>query len=161
MSFSAAGSSTALRMTRRRSRAPNLPPSLFFTSSLGFNKSEEQRSAEKTRKALAQFLRPEFLGRVDEVIAFNPLDPVALEKIAALMLEEYHQPMADKGVTFRYTPAALTVLVEKASGGKFGARDLRRTIRKQVEDPLAERLVDGTLGLDVTVDAQDGQIVLR
>ena len=112
-------------------------------------------------KALQSFLRPEFLGRVDEVIAFNPLDPVALEKIAALMLEEYHQPMADKGVTFRYTPAALTVLVEKASGGKFGARDLRRTIRKQVEDPLAERLVDGTLGLDVTVDAQDGQIVLR
>ena len=84
-----------------------------------------------------------------------------VEKIAALMLEEYRQPMADKGVTFKYTPAALTALVEKASGGKFGARDLRRTVRKQVEDPLAERLVDGALGLDVTVDAQDGQIVLR
>ena len=127
----------------------------------GFNKTMAQMSKDKVMKALGEFLRPEFLGRVDEVIAFNPLDPVALEKIAALMLEEYHQPMADKGVTFRYTPAALTVLVEKASGGKFGARDLRRTIRKQVEDPLAERLVDGTLGLDVTVDAQDGQIVLR
>ena len=127
----------------------------------GFNKTMAQMSKDKVMKALGEFLRPEFLGRVDEVIAFNPLDSVALEKIAALMLEEYHQPMADKGVTFRYTPAALTVLVEKASGGKFGARDLRRTIRKQVEDPLAERLVDGTLGLDVTVDAQDGQIVLR
>ena len=77
------------------------------TSSLGFNKSEEQRSAEKTRKALAQFLRPEFLGRVDEVITFKPLSEETLQGIAALMLDEYKPGMDAKGIAYRYTPAAL------------------------------------------------------
>ena len=102
---------------------------------LGFNKSEEQRSEEKTRKALAQFLRPEFLGR-----------------------------MAAKGIAYSYTPAALKALVTKSQGGKFGARDLRRVIRKAVEDPAAERLIDGTLasGSALTVDADaDGEVVLK
>ena len=115
---------------------------------LGFNKSEEQRSEEKTRKALAQFLRPEFLGRVDEV----------------LMLDEYKPSMAAKGIAYSYTPAALKALVTKSQGGKFGARDLRRVIRKAVEDPAAERLIDGTLasGSALTVDADaDGEVVLK
>lgn len=77
---------------------------------------------------------------MDEVIAFNPLTDADLEKIAALMLEEYRQPLLDKGITLTYTPAALRLLCEKASGGRFGARDLRRVIRKEVEDPIAERL---------------------
>ena len=71
------------------------------TSSLGFNKSEEQRSAEKTRKALAQFLRPEFLGRVDEVITFKPLSEETLQGIAALMLDEYKPGMGAKGIAYR------------------------------------------------------------
>ena len=101
------------------------------TGGLGFNKSEEQLSEEKTRKALAQFLRPEFLGRVDEVIAFKPLTEA---------------------------------LVQKSQGGKFGARDLRRVIRKAVEDPAAERLIDGTLasGGTLVVDAdENGEIILK
>ena len=80
------------------------------TSSLGFNKSEEQRSAEKTRKALAQFLRPEFLGRVDEVIAFKPLSQQTLEGIAALMLDEYKPGMEAKGIAYSYTQAALSLI---------------------------------------------------
>ena len=131
---------------------------------LGFNKSEEQRSEEKTRKALAQFLRPEFLGRVDEVIAFKPLSQETLEGIAALMLDEYKPSMAAKGIAYSYTPAALKALVTKSQGGKFGARDLRRVIRKAVEDPAAERLIDGTLasGSALTVDADaDGEVVLK
>ena len=131
---------------------------------LGFNKSEEQRSEEKTRKALAQFLRPEFLGRVDEVIAFKPLSQETLEGIAALMLDEYKPSMAAKGIAYSYTPAALKALVAKSQGGKFGARDLRRVIRKAVEDPAAERLIDGTLasGSALTVDADaDGEVVLK
>ena len=103
------------------------------TSSLGFNKSEEQRSAEKTRKALAQFLRPEFLGRVDEVITFKPLSEETLQGIAARMLDEYKPGMDAKGIAYRYTPAALKALVKKSEGGKFGARDLRRVIRKAEE----------------------------
>ena len=132
--------------------------------SLGFNKSDAQRSEEKTRKALAQFLRPEFLGRVDEVIAFKPLTEQTLQGIAALMLDEYKPGMEAKGIAYSYTPAALKALVQKSQGGRFGARDLRRTIRKAVEDPAAERLIDGTLasGGTLVVDAdENGEIVLR
>ena len=74
------------------------------TGGLGFNKSESQLSEEKTRKALAQFLRPEFLGRVDEVITFKPLDQQTLEGIAALMLDEYKPSMEAKGIRYSYTP---------------------------------------------------------
>ena len=134
------------------------------TGGLGFNKSEEQLSEEKTRKALAQFLRPEFLGRVDEVIAFKPLTEQTLQGIAALMLDEYKPGMEAKGIAYSYTPAALKALVKKAEGGKFGARDLRRVIRKAVEDPAAERLIDGTLasGSTLVVDAgENGEIILK
>ena len=132
--------------------------------SLGFNKSDAQRSEEKTRKALAQFLRPEFLGRVDEVIAFKPLTEETLQGIAALMLDEYKPGMEAKGIAYSYTPAALKALVQKSRGGRFGARDLRRTIRKAVEDPAAERLIDGTLasGGTLVVDAdENGEVVLK
>ncbi len=133
------------------------------TGGLGFNKSAAQLSEEKTMKALSDFLRPEFLGRVDEVIAFKPLSDDVLEKIAALMLDEYQPGMQQKEIAFSYTSLALTALVAKCQGGKFGARDLRRTIRKQVEDVLAEKIIAGELksGAAVTVDAQDGEIVLR
>ena len=132
--------------------------------SLGFNKSDAQRSEEKTRKALAQFLRPEFLGRVDEVIAFKPLTEETLQGIAALMLDEYKPGMEAKGIAYSYTPAALKALVQKSQGGRFGARDLRRTIRKAVEDPAAERLIDGTLasGGTLVVNAdENGEVVLK
>ena len=132
--------------------------------SLGFNKSDAQRSEEKTRKALAQFLRPEFLGRVDEVIAFKPLTEQTLQGIAALMLDEYKPGMEAKGIAYSYTPAALKALVQKSQGGKFGARDLRRVIRKAVEDPAAERLIDGSLasGGTLVVDAdENGEIILK
>ena len=111
------------------------------TASLGFNRSEEERNEEKSRKALSQFLRPEFLGRVDEVITFKPLSEETLQGIAALMLDEYKPSMEAKGIAYSYTPAALAALVHKSQGGKFGARDLRRTIRKAVEDPAAEKII--------------------
>ena len=133
------------------------------TASLGFNRSEEERNEEKSRKALSQFLRPEFLGRVDEVITFKPLSQKTLEGIAALMLDEYKPGMTEKGIAYGYTQAALDALVAKSQGGKFGARDLRRVIRKAVEDPAAERLIDGTLasGSTLTVDAENGEIILK
>ena len=130
---------------------------------LGFNKSAGEMTADKTMKALRQFLRPEFLGRVDEVIVFQPLGSETLEKIAALMLEEYRPGMEAKGIAYRYTPAALKALVAQCEGGKFGARDLRRIIRKTVEDEAANRIVDGQLaaGGSLTVDAgPDGKVVI-
>ena len=133
------------------------------TASLGFNRSEEERNEEKSRKALSQFLRPEFLGRVDEVITFKPLSEETLQGIAALMLDEYKPSMEAKGIAYSYTPAALAALVHKSQGGKFGARDLRHTIRKAVEDPAAEKIIDGTLvsGSTLTVDAENDEIVLK
>ena len=133
------------------------------TGGLGFNKSAREMNADKTMKALRQFLRPEFLGRVDEVIVFQPLGSETLEKIAALMLEEYRPGMEAKGIAYRYTPAALKALVAQCEGGKFGARDLRRIIRKTVEDEAANRIVDGQLaaGGSLTVDAgPDGKVVI-
>ena len=129
------------------------------TGETGFAKTAEQISANKAMKALGEFLRPEFLGRVDEVIAFKPLGEESLERIAALVLDEYVQSLAEKGVTFTYTPAACKALVKEA-GSKFGARDLRRTIRKRVEDPLAERFVAGTLSGAVTLDAKEDRLEL-
>ena len=133
------------------------------TASLGFNRSEEERNEEKSRKALSQFLRPEFLGRVDEVITFKPLSEETLQGIAALMLDEYKPSMEAKGIAYSYTPAALAALVHKSQGGKFGARDLRRIIRKAVEDPAAEKIIDGILvsGSTLTVDAENDEIVLK
>ena len=101
---------------------------------------------------------------MDEVIAFKPLNQQTLEGIAALMLDEYKAGMKAKGIAYSYTPAALKALVAKSQGGKFGARDLRRVIRKAVEDPAAEKLIDGALasGSSLVVDADDaGEVVLR
>ena len=134
------------------------------TALTGFGRTEEQVSREKSMKALQEFLRPEFLGRVDEVITFKPLSEETLQGIAALMLDEYKPGMDAKGIAYRYTPAALKALVKKSEGGKFGARDLRRVIRKAVEDPAAEKLIDGTLasGSTLVVDAdENGEIVLN
>ena len=133
------------------------------TGGLGFNKSADEMNKDKTMKALRQFLRPEFLGRVDEIVVFKSLSQETLEGIAGLMLEEYRPGMEAKGISYSYTPAAIKALVARCDGGKFGARDLRRIIRKQVEDEAANRIVDGLLasGGSLTVDAEDGKIVLK
>lgn len=132
------------------------------TSVTGFNRTVEQASAEKSMKALREFLRPEFLGRVDEVITFRPLGEDTLQKIAALMLDEYKPGMAARGLTLVYTPQALHAIVA-GTAAKFGARELRRNIRKLLEDPVAEAIIEGKLpeGQTVTVDAEDGKPVLR
>ena len=129
----------------------------------GFGKKPETASADKSLKALREFLRPEFLGRVDEVITFRPLDQQDLEKIAALMLDEYAPGLTAHGVTLHYTPQALAAIVAQSST-QYGARELRRTIRKAVEDPIAEALVDGRLGAApaaVELTAEDGKPVLK
>ena len=131
------------------------------TGETGFNRTIAQMSRDKSIKALGEFLRPEFMSRVDEIVTFAPLSPESLKRIAALMLGEYKEPLAAKGIGLSWTEAALALLCEKAKGGKFGARDLRRVIRKEVEDPLSEMLISGKALTSVQVDAQDGAIVLR
>ncbi len=109
---------------------------------VGFNKSENTIAKEKAMKALSEFLRPEFLGRVDEVVVFNRLSDDNLKRITGLMLDELKKPLDEKGIKFGYDDDALSLIVQKASGGKFSARDLRKVIRKEIEDKVASTLVD-------------------
>ena len=126
----------------------------------GFNKSPEEMSEGKSLKALRDFLRPEFLSRVDEVVTFRPLEREDLMGIAALMLAEYKEPLATKGIMVQWNEAALEALCEKAKGGKFGARDLRRVIRKEVEDRIAEAIVTGVVCEMVKVGANEEEITV-
>lgn len=116
--------------------------SMDKTAQTGFNLTVADMSREKTMRALNDFLRPEFLSRVDEIVIFNPLSQDTLEEIARLMLEEYIRPMAQKNITFTWRDDVLPLICKKAQGGKFGARDIRRVIRREVEDKIAEVIVD-------------------
>ncbi|MEG0614231.1 MAG: ATP-dependent Clp protease ATP-binding subunit [Oscillospiraceae bacterium] len=109
---------------------------------VGFNKTSDQISTEKAMKALSEFLRPEFLSRVDEVVVFKALAVQDYKTIAALMLEEMREPLAEKDIVFKYDDKALAKIAELSFGGKFGARDIRKVIRKEVEDKVASLIID-------------------
>lgn len=111
-------------------------------SSLGFGQSVSQMSADKTMKALKSFLRPEFIGRVDEVVCFNPLALEDFEKIAGLMLSELKEPLAEKGYSFEWDEEVQKSLAKEAFGGTRGARDLRNAVRRKVEDKIATAIID-------------------
>ncbi len=130
---------------------------------LGFGKTQGDVNKEKALKALREFLRPEFLGRVDEIVVFNDLDEEAFKKIAVLMLDEFKEPLRDKGITFTYTDEAVAELAKDSVGGTRGARDLRNNIRRKVEDKIAEKIIDNIDNpvTSITVDVNDGDIVLR
>ncbi|MCM1022790.1 MAG: ATP-dependent Clp protease ATP-binding subunit [Prevotella sp.] len=108
---------------------------------VGFNKTEGDISREKAMKALQDFLRPEFLSRIDEVVVFDPLTLTDYEKIAALMLDEMKEPLAEKGITLKYSQKALEAIAKKSHGKKFGARDIRKVIRTEIEDKIAELII--------------------
>lgn len=130
---------------------------------LGFGKTQGDVNKEKALKALREFLRPEFLGRVDEIVVFNDLDENAFRKIAVLMLDEFKEPLRDKGIAFSYTDEAVAELAKESVGGTRGARDLRNNIRRKVEDKIAEKIIDNidTPVTSITVDVEDGDIVLK
>ncbi|MDL2253556.1 ATP-dependent Clp protease ATP-binding subunit [Ruminococcaceae bacterium OttesenSCG-928-I18] len=128
------------------------------TANLGFDKSVEDMSRDKSLKALKEFLRPEFMSRVDEVIAFKPLNAEDLNAIAALMLGEYREPLKTKEIALSWDTDALSALCEKAKGGQFGARDLRRVIRKEVEDKIADGILSHQKLEKIRVGAQEGEI---
>ena len=129
---------------------------------LGFGRTQGDANKEKALKALREFLRPEFLGRVDEIVVFNDLDEEAFRKIAVLMLDEFKEPLRDKGITFEYTEDAVAELARQSVGGTRGARDLRNNIRRKVEDKIAETIIDhiDTPVTSITVEAKDGDVTL-
>ncbi len=127
-------------------------------TALGFGKTTEEASKEKVMKALQDFLRPEFIARVDEIIVFNSLTEENYVSIARLMLEEYVATLEEKHIRFTFDDNACTYLAKKSCNGKSGARDLRNAIRREVEEKIAEEMIrskDGNLSaINVTSDGE-------
>ena len=129
---------------------------------VGFGGSADQQGKERTMKALQDFLRPEFLNRVDEIICFNHLTKENFTGIARIMLEELRTSLSDKGYTFRYDDTLVDYLVEKSYSMTYGARNLRRQIQKELEDPMAARIIDSFENpiTQISATAADGAVQL-
>ena len=109
---------------------------------LGFGRTANDQTREKTMKALGEFLRPEFINRVDEIITFNHLTEENFLGIADIMLRELQRSLADRGLEFNWTEALRQKLVQQAFSVTYGARNLRRTIQRELEDPISEKIID-------------------
>ena len=132
-------------------------------NALGFAKSEEDAEREKVMKALSEFLRPEFIARVDEIIVFKTLSKDNFVSIAHLMLSEYIETLAEKGIDFKFDDKACRYLAEKSCNGRSGARDLRNLIRKEVEDKITCELIlagEGTLSA-ISVSANENELTVQ
>ncbi len=129
-------------------------------NALGFNRDKNQASKDKVMKALKEFLRPEFLGRVDEIVVFNTLGKAELIKIAKILIDEFREPLNDKGIKLTVDDAVYSVIADASEDGGRGARDIRRTIRKNVEDEVANILIDKSDELinEIIVTTVNGEI---
>ena len=112
------------------------------TGSVGFDRTADQQGRDRAMKALQEFLRPEFLNRVDEVVYFNQLTQEDFKKIAALMLEELRGSLAERDIALSWDDSLLDYLVKKSYSAAYGARNLRRQIQKDLEDAIACRIID-------------------
>lgn len=124
----------------------------------GFGMKSEQIAEAKTEKALAEFLRPEFINRVDEIITFRPLDKSDFEHIAAIMLGDTKKALSERGIDLMWTPAVEKYIAEKSFSEKYGARNMRRFISREIEDAAAEKIIseyDRHISL-ITIDS-DGE----
>lgn len=132
-------------------------------NALGFAKTQEQATEEKVRKALSEFLRPEFLSRLDEIIIFHHLTEENYVEISKLMMNEYVGTLGEKGIKFTFTDEACAYLAKKAFGGPSGARDLRNLIRREVEDKIAQAIVESRTGIltAVNVTSDGDKIILE
>ena len=126
---------------------------------VGFNKTIEDISREKAMKALREFLRPEFISRIDEIIVFHPLTEENYADIAGLMLEEMRVPLVEKGIRLAFDREALQKIAAEAFGKKYGAREIRRVIRDRVEDQIAYEMIDNGAKLNLVHVTTDGDQV--
>lgn len=127
------------------------------TVGVGFNRTETEISKDKAIKGLREFLRPEFISRIDEIVVFRPLDKKDFASIASLMLDEMAEPLAEKNLTINYDDKALELIAEKSYGKPYGARDIRRVIRQEVEDQIAEIIIEKVSeisGIDISADGE-------
>ena len=132
------------------------------TGSVGFNMSADEQGKEKAVKALNDFLRPEFINRVDEIIYFHRLTEENIRAIASLMLEDLRTAMAERGTALTWDESVITYLAEKGYSAAYGARNLQRLIQKDVEDAIATEIIDHLKGAAKTVGltVQDGKIIV-
>ena len=133
------------------------------TGSVGFGGSLSDMSRERAMKALNEFLRPEFINRVDEVVCFNQLTEENFRAIAALMLSELRDVMAEKNITLTWDESLIDHLVKEGYSVTYGARNLRRLIQKQIEDAIAEKLIAGrnTQVSAILLSAADGKVEIE
>ncbi len=132
-------------------------------NSLGFNKSSDDMSREKAMKGLRDFLRPEFISRIDEIVIFRPLSEEDYAEIAALILNEYVDSLKEKDITLKFSDKSCKLLAKKSINGKSGARDLKNNIRRMVEDKIATLIVEkGEESIDgISVEVSKDEIVLK
>ena len=129
---------------------------------LGFGKTQAEGSKEKALKALEGFLRPEFIARVDEIVVFSPLSDESLQKIASLMLSEFAESLKEKLITFRYDQTVCEYLASKCDGIKKGARELRNLIRREIEAPIVDLIIEkGEGNLSVITATADSEIKVK
>ena len=130
--------------------------------SVGFGRTANEQGKERALKALNDFLRPEFINRVDEIVYFNQLTEENFKGIALIMLRELAQVLEEKNITFTWEDSLLDYLVEKSYSASYGARNLRRLIQKELEDAIAVRLIEGWQYpvSHLKALAQDGKIQL-
>lgn len=112
------------------------------STGVGFNRTESEITKERAMKALREFLRPEFISRIDEIIVFRNLTKDDFKSIAALMLDEMKEPLLEKNITLTYDESALALIAEMSHGKPYGARDIRRVIRQEIEDKAANIIID-------------------
>ena len=129
---------------------------------VGFGRTDRDQTAEKTMKALKEFLRPEFINRVDEIITFNHLTEDNFLGIADIMLKELSESLADRGLMISWTDEVRQKLVELAYSITYGARNLRRTIQRELEDPISEYIIDSFEKpiCRILAEVVDGRIVV-
>ncbi len=132
-------------------------------AAMGFGRTQGDQVKEKTMKALRAFLRPEFINRVDEIITFNHLSEENFLGIADIMLSELKDALASRGLTLRWTEEVRELLVKKAYSVTYGARNLRRTIQKELEDPISEAIIDSFQNpiSEIAVTVEKDSIALR
>lgn len=127
----------------------------------GFGQSIKSQSSERMLKALKEFLRPEFIGRVDDVIVFNSLDNNSLVRIVDLMLFDISKRLLEKNISLLYSDSSLQVIVNHSNCDEYGARELRQTIRKEIEDKITDIVLDNNYRVkEIQIDTQDDQLVI-
>ena len=128
------------------------------------NRTENEISRDKAMKGLREFLRPEFISRIDEIVVFRQLDKKDFASIASLMLDEMIEPLSEKNISISYDSKALSLIADKAYGKPYGARDIRRVIRQDIEDRIAEIIIEKASeisGVDISADGDKLVVTAR